>query len=117
MRRVIYAFLFLALGAASARSDVMSFQAFRPDEAQKTFMNDYAWKIFAIGEIDGEAGKRLAELVTQKKIPAGSRLYLHSTGGNLVGGMALGRVIRDARLNTFIGQRDLTLDYIGSKPG
>jgi hypothetical protein len=95
----------------------MSFQAFRPDEAQKTFMNDYAWKIFAIGEIDGEAGKRLAELVTQKKIPAGSRLYLHSTGGNLVGGMALGRVIRDARLNTFIGQRDLTLDYIGSKPG
>jgi hypothetical protein len=95
----------------------MSFQAFGPDEAQKTFMNDYAWKIFAVGEIDGEAGERLAELIAQREIPGGSRLYLHSPGGSLVGGMALGRVIRKAGLNTFIGQRDLTLDYIGSKPG
>jgi hypothetical protein len=116
-RHAICAFLFLIFGAASARSDVMLFQAFGPEDWQKTAMNDYGWKIFAVGEIDGEAGKRLAELLAQKKVPIGSRLYLHSPGGSLTGGMALGRVIRENRLHTLIGQRDPKQDYVGSKSG
>lgn len=117
MKRAIFAFLFLVLGTVWARSDVMMFEAFPPDQASRSLMNDYAWRIFATGEIDDDAGKRLAELLVQKKVPEGSRLYLHSPGGSLVGGMALGRVIREHRLNTFVGQRDTSLKYIGVKAG
>ena len=50
-------------------------------------------------------------------IPQGSMIYLHSPGGSLVGGMALGRVIREHKLDTSIGQFDPKLKYVGSKPG
>jgi hypothetical protein len=117
MKRAAFAFLFLVLGPALGWSDVMTFQAYPPDQAFRLLMNDYAWRIFATGEIDDDAGKRLAELMAQKKIPAASRVYLQSPGGSLLGGMALGRVIREHELKTFIGQRDTSLKYVGDKPG
>jgi hypothetical protein len=80
-------------------------------------MNDQSWKIFATGVIDPDAAKRLAALIENKRIPPGSMLYLHSPGGSLSGGIALGRAIREHGLNTSIGQLDPNLKYVGSKPG
>ena len=117
MKRAAFAFLFLVLGTVLGWSDVMTFQAYPPDQAFRLLMNDYAWRIFATGEINDDAGKRLAELMAQKKIPAALRVYLQSPGGSLLGGMALGRVIREHQLKTFIGQRDTSLKYVGGKPG
>jgi hypothetical protein len=117
MRRAVFAILFLIFGTVSAWSEVMKFEVYAPDEMSKLLMNDYAWTVFATGGIDDEAGKRLADLLRQKNIPAGSRLYLHSPGGSLLGGIALGRVIREHRLHTLIGQHDTSLNYIGSKSG
>ena len=67
-------------------------------------MGDHAWAIYATGEIDVDAGKRLDALITEKNIPNASLLYLHSPGGNLLGGIALGRVIRQHQLQTNVGQ-------------
>jgi hypothetical protein len=117
IKQLIFALLFLLPGTVSALSDVMLFQAYAPGETSKLFMNDYAWKIFASGDINEDAGKRLAALIAEKNIPAGSRLYLHSPGGSLLGGMALGRVIREHHLQTLIGQRDPSLNYVGGKAG
>jgi hypothetical protein len=117
MKRAIVTFLFLVFETVLARSDVMTFEAYPPDRVFTLALNDYGWRIFGIGEIDDDAGKRLAELIARKKIPLASRLYLHSPGGSVIGGMALGRVIREFRVNTFIGQRDTTLKFVGAKPG
>ena len=119
MRRAILALLFSFAGQAVAccQTDVMQFVAYPPELYNEKLMGDHAWRIFATGEIDAAAGKRLAALVAEKRIPLFSYLYLHSSGGNLVGGMELGRVIRESKLETFVGQIDPTLKYVGSKPG
>jgi hypothetical protein len=95
----------------------MQFSAYPPDALYQKFMGDPAWRLFATGKIDANADKRLVALITSKSIPRGSKLYLHSPGGSLTGGMALGRVIRENELHTFIGQFDPNLKYVGSEPG
>jgi hypothetical protein len=63
------------------------------------------WMLFGTGAIDPNAGERLAAFLAANNIPAfGSDLFLHSGGGSLSGGMALGRVIREHRLTTHVGQ-------------
>jgi hypothetical protein len=58
-----------------------------------------------IGEIDVNAGERFAAFLAANNIPFGSDLYLHSQGGSLIGGMSLGRVIREHILTTHVGQK------------
>lgn len=70
----------------------------------KRLMGNHAWRIYASGTIDGEADKRLNDLIQHHKIPYGSILYLHSPGGSLAGGMKLGRAIRKAGLGTYVGR-------------
>ncbi len=98
----------------------MQFAAYPPNPLVEKSMGDYAWRIFATGVIDAAASKRLAALIADKNIPFHSSLYLHSPGGSLAGGMALGRVIREKKLTTFIGQFDPASKnrfYKASKPG
>jgi hypothetical protein len=64
-----------------------------------------AWTIFASGEIDANAGERFATFLATNNIPFGSDLYFHSHGGSLVGGMSLGRVIREYILTTNVGKK------------
>ena len=68
---------------------MMQFAAHPPNALYEKFMGDRAWRIFATGEIDADADKRLAALIASKGIPQDSKLYLHSPGGNLAGGMAV----------------------------
>jgi hypothetical protein len=120
LARLLIASLILAVGWSSiswGQPNVMQFTAEPPDGNYQKFMGDIAWRIFATGEIDADADKRLAALIASKGIPQDSKLYLHSPGGNLIGGMALGRVIRENKLHTFIGQFDPDQKYVGFKPG
>ncbi len=80
-------------------------------------MGNHAWKIYATGEINSDAGKRLAAIIANKHIPGGSKLFLNSPGGSLGGGMSLGRAIRKNHLGTYIGQLDPNSKVYGSQPG
>jgi hypothetical protein len=83
---------------------IIDFAAYPPSALGEKLMGDHAWAIYATGEIDADAGQRLDALIAEKHIPNLSHLYLHSPGGNLLGGIALGRVIRAHQLQTDVGQ-------------
>lgn len=83
---------------------LMHFEAFPPNPAATQLMGDHAWTIYASGEIDADADKRLTALVAEKNIPGGSFLYFNSPGGSLLGGIKLGQTIRKHYLFTYIGQ-------------
>ena len=119
MRPLSFALLLSLACAALARAqpNQMQFEAYPPAPLMQTLMGDHAWKIYATGEIDLEAGKRLEALIANKRIPLGSYLYLHSPGGHLLGGIKLGQAIRAHLLQTSIGQFDDTGKLKTTKPG
>jgi hypothetical protein len=92
----------LRLAIADNSSETMQFNGQPPSTPIEVFGN--AWTIFADGVIDAEAGARLRTFIQERHIPRKSMLYLNSPGGNLIGGMELGRVIRDAELITDVGR-------------
>jgi hypothetical protein len=106
--RVLLTTLIWLIGACTGwcQSNVMQFEAYPPSSEYERLMGAHGWTIYASGEIDSDAGKRLAGLMVAKDIPGRSLLYLNSPGGSLVGGMALGKVIRKNFLYTDVGQRN-----------
>ena len=81
----------------------MIFRCTPPD--MMTFLQGgSAWKIFAEGEIDADAGNRLEKALLQNHVPSGSQIYINSNGGSLVGGLDLGRVIRNRALVSYVGK-------------
>jgi hypothetical protein len=118
MGRISLALLFWLAGSAFGwcQTSVMQFAAYPPNPLFEKFKGAHAWKIYATDEIDADAGKRLAKIIADKHIPAASLLYLHSPGGSLLGGMELGRVIRDHLLFTYIGQFNAAAKF-EIKPG
>lgn len=97
----------------------MQFTAYEPKPELRMFLGWHGWQIFGTGDIDAKAGERLAALIAEKQIPTESLIFLHSPGGSLMGGMALGRAIRAHRLRSYIGQFafDERLEMPVSKPG
>ena len=93
--------LFLFFSLASAQQ--MRFELLPPAEPVEVLGN--AWHIYADGEIDSNAAGRLNRLIQDNKIPPRSTLSINSRGGTLLGGMALGRVIRENGLNTDVLKR------------
>jgi hypothetical protein len=78
-----------------------------------------AWRIFIDGPIEANSGRKLEEFIQSKQVPGESHVLLNSRGGNLFGGMELGRVIRKYNLRTDIGRQgkaDLA-DLPSSGPG
>ena len=94
----------LSIDDAHCEPGIMQFVAFPPERYAQALMGDHAWTIYASGDIDANASVRLDKLISAKRIPYGSLLYLSSPGGNLVGGLKLGRTIRKYGLNTYVGQ-------------
>jgi hypothetical protein len=80
----------------------MQFRGRPPSAPIEVFGN--AWTIFADGIIDADSGARLKQFIQDKNIPRKSMLILNSPGGSLIGGMELGRAIRDAGLITDVGR-------------
>jgi hypothetical protein len=83
----------------------MQFAVEPPNEAVSALMGDFRWQIYASGEIDADAGKRLDALIQARKIIDGSLMVIDSPGGNLLGGIELGRTIRKHNLTIQVGQK------------
>jgi len=90
-----------AISASWVHAAVMSVRADRPDWG-KVLMGDTSWNIVLDGEIDSGAAARVAEALRSAG-PDGADVYINSLGGNLLVGMQIGRLIRQARANTRIG--------------
>jgi hypothetical protein len=90
---------------STAIAQTMKFVARPPYELLRATMGDERWEIYASGEIDADAGKRLDALMNEKIISDGSVLYLDSLGGDLIGGTELGRTIRKHHLTTDIARK------------
>ena len=102
MNQVLLAGLLL-LFSLCATAQQMVFIFVPPREPVEVFGN--AWQIYADGKIDANAAGRLDSLIKERDIPARSQLSLNSNGGSLLGGIALGRVIRKHGLYTDVVKR------------
>ncbi|TAL88051.1 MAG: hypothetical protein EPN69_17260 [Rhodanobacter sp.] len=60
-------------------------------------------RVYLHGEIDTDAPQRFQAMMKSGRIPASSDIYLNSTGGNPIAGMALGRMFRSAGMATHLG--------------
>lgn len=61
------------------------------------------WRVYIDGEIRADEGAILEREITARGIGPYTTIILNSPGGALVGGMALGRVIRKYGFNTSVG--------------
>lgn len=84
----------------------MDFEGVPPDLGT-LLRGGWAWKLFATGEINVSTGEEFQNFIMQNNVPHGSQLFLNSNGGSLVGGIALGRVIRQSGLITHVGKRGI----------
>ena len=82
----------------------MKFDGMPPDLAT-LLRGGWSWKLFASGEIAASAGEEFESFLKDKNVPDGSELFLNSNGGSLIGGISLGRVIRQHGLITHVGKR------------
>lgn len=96
----VVALLTIAHAMADNPNDVIRFNAIQPTGIASNLTD--TWYIYGAGTIDQHAAVRLKALVASKKIPQGSLLFLDSLGGDLLGGMALGREIRASGLLTYV---------------
>jgi hypothetical protein len=89
-----------------------------PPDPKLSFVLGTAWALYLDGTIDGDAGKRLEAYIEVHHVPDSSWVILNSPGGNLFGGMELGRVIRKHDLRTDIGIREAGSDRtLAFEPG
>lgn len=79
----------------------MSVRAERPD-LFKVYRSISSWNIVLDGVIDSGAPARVAEALKMAGSD-GADVYITSPGGNLLAGMQIGRLIRRAGANTYIG--------------
>lgn len=98
---ILFFFSFLT-ATAIAEERQLSISGESTPDTLKLFMGD-GWIIYLDGEIGGDDDKRLEMFLKQNNVPESSMVVLNSPGGSLLGGIALGRVIRKFGLNTDIG--------------
>lgn len=91
----------VAIAASPTQASVMSVRAEKPDWF-KTLNGNTSWNIVLEGEIDAGAAARVAEALRSAGRD-GADVYINSPGGNLLVGMQIGRLIRNAGANTRIG--------------
>lgn len=98
---VLIAALLTAL-PLSAAAKPMTIRGEGPPPEHQVFGGN-AWRLFLEGEIEADSGDRLESFIRQNNIPEHSWVYFNSPGGNLAGGISLGRVIRAHGLLSNIG--------------
>jgi hypothetical protein len=95
----------------------MDFEEVPPDLGA-LLRGGWGWKLFARGEIKASTGEDFQNFLMQNNVPRGSELFLNSNGGSLIGGVALGRVIRQNMLITHVGKKGKFEDGLQSwEPG
>lgn len=105
----------ISIGDVRAESGSLTIRGEPPNPTLSAFLGN-AWTLYIEGEIGTDAGERLETYLLQNKVPENSHVYLHSPGGNLIGGMALGRAIRAHRLFTNVGRFPLRGDKAKGSP-
>ncbi|ENZ78056.1 MULTISPECIES: COG3904 family protein [Ralstonia] len=100
MTKFVLAVVALCL-APVTQAGTLSVRVERPDW-YKTLNQISAWNVVLSGEIDAGAPARVAQALKQVGND-GADVYLNSPGGNLLAGMQLGRVLRDAGVSTHVG--------------
>jgi hypothetical protein len=100
--RIALATVLLTNFAWGQSSEIIHFSGAPPEPRYAPILGN-TWLIYARGQIDADAGKRLERFLSSRHVPATSFLYLDSPGGSVTGGMDLGRVIRKYRLRTEVG--------------
>ncbi len=87
-----------------------------PPKLEMIEITGNGWWIYLNGSITSSTGKEVDDYLTKNNVPALSMVVLNSPGGNLIGGMELGRVLRKHGMNTAVGVR-LFDNKIGSHGG
>lgn len=60
-------------------------------------------QVYLHGDMDPDASRRFADLMSRGRIVAGSDVYLNARGGDRAAGLALGRMFRAAGMATHLG--------------
>jgi hypothetical protein len=76
----------------------------RPMTFEWARANNGANAIFGDGDLTTDTPEALKAFLGRSEVTPESKLYLNSLGGDLEAGMELGRIIRDAKLNTGVGR-------------
>ena len=82
----------------------MDFVGFPPDQVS-LFLGRTSWRVFASGNVNPDDHETLTQFLLKNNIPHGSEIYIHSAGGTLIGGMSLGRVIREYGMIASVGRQ------------
>jgi hypothetical protein len=64
-----------------------------------------AWRVFDDGVIDIDTAEKFEEYLQRNDVTRRSIVFLNSPGGNLMGGIKLGKVIRKWGLFTYIARK------------
>lgn len=81
----------------------MDFVGVPPDRVT-LFLGGTSWRVFASGNVNPNDHEVLTQFLLKNNIPYGSEIYIHSVGGSLVGGMSLGKVIREHGMIARVGK-------------
>jgi len=101
--------LFISSSSSSENPEKMMFYVVPPLTPVEIFGNSST--IYADGIIDADAPARLLRIIDQEHIKNNSQIYFNSSGGNLIAGMELGRIIRNKHFNSYIGKRSGRINY------
>lgn len=105
--RLLVLLTFWIIGSG-ANAGIMSIRVDGPDFM--TVVNGGTTvNIYLDGEIDSGAATRLAPILENAK-KTGADVYLNSPGGSLLVGMQIGRMIRKAGFNTYVGSGQVVRD-------
>jgi hypothetical protein len=96
-------FCLLVLLVAHSSHAALHVTLLRPDIGTLLLAGEH-WRIYLSGEIARGDAERLVKLIADNRIPAAT-LYFDSPGGNLLEGLALGRLVRKLGFWTDIGRR------------
>jgi hypothetical protein len=115
IRKIVLAAAALAF-SSTVHADKLSVRVERPDW-YKLLNQNTTWNIILSGEIDAGAQARVAKALKQTGND-GADVFLDSPGGNLLAGMQLGRILRDAGVNTYVGSVAADNEHkFAGKPG
>ena len=76
-----------------------------PPDRMRLFLGGTSWQVFASGNVNLHDDEKLEQFLQTNKVPYGSEIYIHSGGGSLIGGMNLGKVIREHGMIARVGRQ------------
>jgi hypothetical protein len=103
MSRFAQIFAILALAAMAMPAQAAEKMRFMVDKSLHKIVIAGRPTLYADGPIDEHAPAHLMEILSKHRLGPGTIMYFNSPGGSLSAALALGRVIREAGLNTGVG--------------